>query len=142
YKWVRYTGARYWIPGMITVGRDEDGAQLVVARARHHGDTLPAKGKPEHGVAYVAYGGAEVMKHDFEILMPAEFHWIPSRNGQVPPGAIEGGRTNSGETLFIGRTYHHGTPVIGKIHPSHGNLYIAYNGQEIPYKEYEVLVQH
>ncbi|KAK0079538.1 hypothetical protein PV326_008671 [Microctonus aethiopoides] len=65
--WVRYTGARYWIPGMITVGRDEDGAQLVVARARHHGDTLPAKGKPEHGVAYVAYGGAEVMKHDFEV---------------------------------------------------------------------------
>lgn len=52
---------------MITVGRDEDGAQLVVARARHHGDMLPAKGKPEHGVAYVSYGGAEVMKHDFEV---------------------------------------------------------------------------
>lgn len=67
YKWVRYTGARHWVPGMITIGRDQDGAQLVVARAHHHGDMLPAKAKPEQGIAYVAHGGAEHMKHDFEV---------------------------------------------------------------------------
>lgn len=50
-----------------------------------------------------------------KILMPAEFHWLPSRNGQVPPGAVEGGRTNGGEVLYIGRTYHHGTPCVGKV---------------------------
>ncbi|XP_044578754.1 natterin-3-like [Cotesia glomerata] len=142
YKWVRYSGARYWTPGMITIGRDLDGAHLVVGRAHHHGDLLPAKAKPEHGVAYVAHGGAEHIKHDFEILMPAEFHWIPSRHGQVPPGAVEGGRTSNGEVLFVGRAHHNGTPCVGKIHPSHGSLYIPYNGEEIPYKEYEVLVQH
>ena len=52
---------------MVTVGRDHDGANLVVGRAKHAGDLLPAKAKPEHGVAYVSYDGLEHMKHDFEV---------------------------------------------------------------------------
>lgn len=67
YKWVKYTGARYFIPGMIFVGKDLDGMNLVVGRALHQGDMLPAKVKPEHGVAYVSYGGNEHIKHDFEV---------------------------------------------------------------------------
>lgn len=67
YKWVRYTGARYFVPGMISVGKDLDGMILVVGRAYHNGDILPAKVKPEHGVAYVAHGGKEHMKHEFEV---------------------------------------------------------------------------
>ncbi|XP_043284383.1 natterin-3-like [Venturia canescens] len=142
YKWVRYTGARYCTPGMITAGRDHDGSNLVVGRAHHQGDLLPAKAKPEHGVAYVAYGGREHTKHDFEILMPAEFKWVPSRHGQVQPGAVEAGRTSSGELLYVGRCFRNGVPAVGKIQPSHGCLYIPYNGEEISYREYEVLVQH
>lgn len=69
YKWVRYTGARYFVPGMISVGKDLDGMILVVGRAYHNGDMLPAKVKPEHGVAYVAYGGKEHMKHEFEVKL-------------------------------------------------------------------------
>lgn len=67
YKWVKYTGARYIVPGMILIGRDLDGSSLVVGRAYHHGDLIPAKAKPEHGVAYCSYGGAEHTKHDFEV---------------------------------------------------------------------------
>lgn len=67
YKWVPYTGMRATIPGMICAGRDLDGANLVVGRANHNGDVLPAKVKPEHAVAYVAYGGAEHEKHHFEV---------------------------------------------------------------------------
>lgn len=64
---MRGTESRCVLPGMITIGRDLDGANLVVGRARHQGDLIPAKVKPEHGVAYVAYGGAEHMKHDYEV---------------------------------------------------------------------------
>lgn len=68
YKWVRFTGARYCSPGMIIVGRDHDGSNIVVGRAHHQGDLLPAKAKPENGIAYVSYGGQEHAKHDFEVL--------------------------------------------------------------------------
>lgn len=52
---------------MICIGKDLDGLNLVVGRALHHGDMLPAKVKPEHGVAYVCHNGSEHMKHDFEV---------------------------------------------------------------------------
>lgn len=52
---------------LISIGRDMDGMNLVVGRAMHQGDMLPAKVKPEHGVAYVCHGGAEYTKHDFEV---------------------------------------------------------------------------
>ena len=69
YKWVRYSGARYCVPGMVSIGRDLDGTNLVVGRAVHQGDVLPAKAKPEHGVAYVCHGGQEHAKNDFEVLI-------------------------------------------------------------------------
>ncbi|XP_024939643.1 uncharacterized protein LOC107266961 isoform X2 [Cephus cinctus] len=114
YKWVRYTGGRYTTPGMISVGRDKDGSNLVVGRAYHQGDLLPAKVKPEHGVAYISHNMQEIIKHDFEILMPLEFTWVNARNGQIPAGAVPGGYTRSGEQLYIGKVFHDGVPVVGK----------------------------
>lgn len=52
---------------MIPIGKDLDGMDLVVGRAMHHGDMLPAKVKPAHGVAYVCHNGLEHIKHDFEV---------------------------------------------------------------------------
>ncbi|XP_043591517.1 uncharacterized protein LOC122571615 isoform X1 [Bombus pyrosoma] len=140
YKWVRFTGARYFVPGMICVGKDLDGLNLVVGRALHHGDMLPAKVKPEHGVAYVCHNGSEHMKHDFEILMPAEFHWVHASNGHVPPHAVESGKTVEGEMLYVGRAFQNGIPCVGKVHRTHGVLYVPYEGREIPFRDYEVLV--
>ncbi|EFN63148.1 hypothetical protein EAG_12887 [Camponotus floridanus] len=107
----------------------------------HQGDMLPAKVKPDHGVAYVSYGGAEYTKHDFEVLMPAHFNWIRSGHGHVPEHAVEAGRTTSGEMLYVGRTFHNGIPCVGKVQRSHGVMYIPFDGKEIPCREYEVLVQ-
>ncbi|XP_076172577.1 uncharacterized protein LOC143149258 [Ptiloglossa arizonensis] len=142
YKWVRAMGVRCIVPGMITVGRDLDGMTLVVGRASHHGDTLPAKVKPDHGVAYVCHNGVEHIKHDYEILMPAEFSWIRTGHGHIPPNAVEGGRTIDGEMLYIGRAYQDGIPCVGKVHRSHGVLYVPYEGREVAFRDYEILVQH
>ncbi|XP_035741905.1 uncharacterized protein LOC118450321 isoform X2 [Vespa mandarinia] len=117
YKWVHYPHGPercHWQPNMITIGRDLDGMNLVVGRARHNGDVLPAKVKPDHSVAYVCHDGNEHMKHEFEILMPADFKWIPSGHGHVPENAVEAGRTINGEVLYVGRTYHNGIPCVGK----------------------------
>lgn len=68
--------------------------------------------------------------------------WEKCVTGNIPEGAIPGGKTARGETLFIGRTIVHGnTYSVGKVHPSHGCLYVPYDGTEISFKEYEVLVQ-
>lgn len=42
--------------------------------------------------------------------------------------------------MFIGRVHHEGSLTVGKIHPSHGLIYIPFGGVEIPYNHYEVLI--
>jgi hypothetical protein len=39
----------------------------------------------------------------------------------------------------MGRALHQGTQTPGKVQPSHGCLYIPFEGAEIPIQEYEVL---
>jgi Protein of unknown function (DUF3421) len=52
------------------------------------------------------------------------------------------GRTASGETLYVGRAWHMGALTPGKIQPSHGNLYIPYNGGEVALATYELLIEN
>lgn len=68
-KWVKYSGDHNVEPEMLVIGHDLDGFALVVGRAYHQGDLLPAKVKPQHGVAYVSYDGVEHTKHDFEVIL-------------------------------------------------------------------------
>jgi len=69
------------------------------------------------------------------------FNWVASGGKSIPDNAIPGGYTEDRETLFIGRTSHCGTLTVGKIHPSHGTLYIPYGGLEIGFPIYEILVK-
>lgn len=68
--------------------------------------------------------------------------WRAAHSSEVPYGAIPGGNTSHGETLYIGRVFHCGSHTVGKVHPSHGCCYIPYDGQEIKYHDYEILVQN
>lgn len=54
-------------PNAVVAGRDRDGALLYAGRAFHEGDIIPAKVAPHLGSAFVAYGGEESAKHDFEV---------------------------------------------------------------------------
>lgn len=69
-------------------------------------------------------------------------HWVSAANGYVPPSALKTGVTSDGEPLYIGRGYYHGSLTPGKIHPSHGCLYIPYAGSEHCISEYEVLCKN
>ena len=54
---------------------------------------------------------------------------------------IKGGYTSTGEVLYIGRKVHKGVLIPGKVHPSHGGLFVAYGGEEHAYQfDYEILV--
>lgn len=128
--------------GAHVAGNDSDGSPIYVGRAFHEGDQLVAKVIPSKQIAYVSYNGQEIPKHHYEILCHGNVSWVPSGHGHIPPGAIPGGRTANGETLYVGRTHYMGSLTVGKVHPSHNTLYIAYGGNEVPIKAYEIMIEH
>ncbi len=68
-----------------------------------------------------------------------ELVWIHASNGDIPSGALSGGRQSTGEVLYIGRAQYMGSLAIGKVHRSHRVLYIPFGGNEVPISQYEVL---
>jgi len=140
-EWVPSSGGSV-PPNAIEVGYDASNL-VFVARAHHQGDTIPGKLVPAHGSCYVAWGGEEHGYQQYEVLVApygSTLEWRPCYGSDLPPGAVQGGRTADGEPLYIGRVSHEGAMVSGKVHPSHGVLYIPYAGGEHPHNSYEVLV--
>lgn len=119
-----------------------DGSPLYVGRAYHAGYLIAAKVSPSKGVACVAYYGKEYRKYYYDVLVGEGYHWVPDNYGHVPPKAVSSGPQNSGETTYIGRAKYMNSLVIGKIHQSHGCLYIPFAGKEVSIRNYEVLVRY
>ncbi|KAK5650040.1 hypothetical protein RI129_001069 [Pyrocoelia pectoralis] len=140
YHWIDWNADRMVPPSAVHGGVDKDGSQIYVGRAYHEGDWIPAKVIPERHIAYVAHGGGEHTKDTFQLLCEQRFDWVPSSGGSIPMGAVEGGRTDSGEPLYIGRVWHDGAHTVGKVHPSHSCCYIPYDSQEMSFCDYEILV--
>ncbi|XP_003703042.1 natterin-3 [Megachile rotundata] len=141
-RWLHRNAAQGVPHAAVSGGRDSDGCTIYVGRAFHAGDMLPAKVIPDKNVAYVCHNGEEHAKHDYEVLCQGEFAWEFCSNGSVPSDAVVGGQTCDGERLYVGRVLHNGSQTVGKIQPSHGCLYIPYDGEELSFKDYEVLVIH
>lgn len=71
---------------MVRAGVDSDGHIIYAGRAFHEGDMIPAKVIPDKNSAFVAYGGEEHPKEDFEVLRSGDFVWEFSSGGVVPEG--------------------------------------------------------
>lgn len=126
----------------IEGGHDVDGAMIFVGRAQYLNEILPAKVLPSKNAAYVAHGGQEILVHNVEMVCTTgSVTWRPSRNGEIPAGAIHGGTAANGEWLFIGRVRWQGSLTVGKIHPTHNCIYVPFGGQELKLFEYETLCQ-
>ncbi|XP_012286337.1 uncharacterized protein LOC105702941 [Orussus abietinus] len=142
YTWVPRSTGRSLPETAVSGGRDVDGSTIYVGRAFHEGDMIPAKVIPDKGVAYVSWNGEEHAKHDYEVLCKGDFVWEFCSNGSVPEHAVIAGQTSDGEPLYVGRVLHNGSQTIGKVQVSHGCLYIPFDGEELSFKDYEVLVLH
>ncbi|XP_065209329.1 uncharacterized protein LOC135837847 [Planococcus citri] len=140
YSWVPSSQGKV-PPNAIVAGKDVDGGLLYVGKVIHEGDTVPCKIAPSAGGAFVAFAGEEHSKFDYEVLCGSNVAWQSASNGQVPKNAIVAGQTSDGEKLYIGRAIHQSSLTPGKVHPSHGVLYISFGGKEITHKDYEVAIQ-
>nr|XP_043067383.1 natterin-4-like [Drosophila bipectinata] len=139
--WIHSTSQSALPLGAVKGGYDTDGSPLYVGRAYHEGSLLPAKVSPSRGLAYVANYGKEHRKTNYDVLVGEGYRWIPDNYGHVPATAVIGGKNKQGETLYIGRAMYKNSLVIGKIHQSHGCLYIPFGGKEVAIRQYEVLVR-
>jgi hypothetical protein len=130
---------------LVHAGNESDGSPIYVGRAHHFGDLIPGKLLTGQGFAHrchVSYNGEEVSKDSSEVLINNGYSWASGSNGNVPANAVIGGRTSTGETLFIGRSSHCGILTPGKVHPSHMCLYLPFGWKEHRYPHYEVLVRN
>lgn len=68
YRWVPACLMQQSIPpGAVRVGADPDGDEIFAARCHHEGEILPATVIPNKKVCYIAYGGEQVEKDQFEV---------------------------------------------------------------------------
>lgn len=79
--------------GAYEAGQDS-GEPLIVGRARHEGALIPGKVVRSHGVCYVAWGGGEHGKDEFEVLMGGG-NWVEVSGGNIPSDALPAGKKNS-----------------------------------------------
>ncbi|XP_037297071.1 uncharacterized protein LOC119190110 [Manduca sexta] len=145
----------HWIPttsddtshlaSIAVVGGEEnycnDKQALWVIRAQYEGDLIPGVLDTKRDTAYVPWNGEAHAVKDIEVCCAShdEIQWIPAGDGEVPPLAVPGGKTASGETLYIGRAWEQNSLIPGKIQPSLGHLYLPFKGKEVAKKYYEVL---
>jgi Protein of unknown function (DUF3421) len=139
----------FWIPfnheklhkNTVQAGK-EGGQTLYIGRAEHSGALTPGKILENDLRCVIPWGTEAHSKDDYEMLVyPGEVKWVASQNGHAPINAFPGGLTEEGETLFISRVEHEsGAILIGKMQPSHKVCYVAHEGKELNYKQYEILV--
>lgn len=140
YNWIRSKSSKPLPDNPVQAGTDNDGSPLFIGRTSHKNFLLICKIVPNKQKAYYAYDGKEHSTKEYEVLVGTGFRWVSSSNGSVPPDAVPGGKSDRGETLFIGRAAHSASVTPGQVHPSHGCLYIGHGGKEHKHAAYEVLV--
>lgn len=139
-RWVPSTGG-YFPHRPVSGGEGPDG-EVYVGMARHEDAYLVGMVVPEHSCCYVPFAGDAIPKKEYFVLSnPASINltWSPGSMGKVPSGALQGGMSEEGEMLYIGRVSVDGQVSVGKIHPSHAVCYVPYGGAEHAHKNYEVL---
>lgn len=68
------------VPPDAVEGGNDDGP-LFVGRAHHEGALIPGKVKPSHSVCYVAWGGEEHGKTDYQVSINSNVYLTNYRYG-------------------------------------------------------------
>lgn len=130
------------VPGAIVGGSAEDGAELHIIRVEHKSELAVGKLHLGHSHAYVAYFGKEHSHEDYEVLAnpgDVELEWVSACSGEVPTGAVVGGRCGQDTPIYVARCHHEQDIVPAKLVVRCEGAFVPWGGEEHHYKEYEVL---
>ncbi|XP_062566669.1 natterin-3-like [Saccostrea cucullata] len=139
-SWVSTSGSSI-PPEAVRAGYEADGRPLFIARAIMSGTMTPGKCGYHLDGARIPYASSEHIVNCYEVLVFPSISngfldWQKCSNGYVPDNAF---KTDDG--IYVGRAYHEGSLVPGKIHVSHKTAYVSYGGDEHAIKDYEVLTE-
>lgn len=67
-----------------------------------------------------------------------EFCWCEASGGIIPPSAVQGGKDIDGNDLYVGRAYHEGALLPGKVKLGDTICYVAWGGEEHLKNDYQV----
>ncbi|XP_012269713.1 uncharacterized protein LOC105693998 isoform X2 [Athalia rosae] len=123
------------LPRNAVCASDDD---LYVGRARHSSSVTP--GSIRTRACFVTWGGRMHRKREFQVLCRRDAQWVKCWQGAVPLHALPGGETEDGYALFVGRVLDDGTYYVGKVEPHRQHCFIALDGEEVGFEQYEVLV--
>ena len=74
-KWVRTSGDD--IPERAVVaGESSSGGPLYVGRSEHEGGLFPGKVNPSHSCCYIAWGGEEHSKEEYDVSLYITYIFI------------------------------------------------------------------
>ncbi|CAN8021879.1 unnamed protein product [Ixodes persulcatus] len=128
----------------VVGGQNLNGENFYVGRIMLRGYVLPGKVLTSARVCFVSLDQMEFSSNVYDVLTKSpstQYVWVRMGGSVMPRNAIVGGRTPSGELLYVGRHVHKGEVTPGKVIPSHRCIYIPYLGKEIRYRDFELLVQ-
>ncbi|XP_055635916.1 uncharacterized protein LOC129775324 [Toxorhynchites rutilus septentrionalis] len=128
------------IPQNALLGGIDENGILYVGRTGHRGSLTPGGISSATQQCYIAWGSEEHRKSNFDYLCNCKAKFVPSRGNNVPVGAVQGGYSEFGEPLFVGRVKIGRFILVGKVQPSHSVCYIAYRRKEVAHGDYEILV--
>lgn len=139
---------RFWKPGSTGVGATPAPApeDAVIAGDRVYVGRVPLSDgivipcKVVQSVAYLTVAGQVQSRQYFEYLCWKNYEWTKMKDNVIPSGAIVGGCTRSGETLYIGRATWRGILVPGAVMSREKRLFLAVGDAVISMTDFEVLV--
>lgn len=127
----------------VQCGTDHNGYNTYVARVSLYEDLLPANYVLELKAVYTSWNcSAHKVNTKVELLTltDCEVTWVREENGYVLENALKTGYSETGEHLYTGRAVYNGRTLLGKIHPSHGVIYMPFERKEVNSRTYEILV--
>lgn len=137
------------------VSGETEGLETFLCRGSHSiGDIIPGVFYLDEMTCYVGFGGIETAVEDGEVLLWGEpedggtrpnLRWVASDRREIPEGAVAGGRTRDGETLFIVRALisigQRNVYIPGKMHANTPyRAFTTFGGNEIPATDFDFLV--
>lgn len=142
HRWVQSTNNKPLPKDAVYAGFSEHQNSVVaryIIRAHYNGELTLGVFIPSQEVAYIAHYGVEAKVFDFEVLCGEELEWAPEINGMIPAGAVSGGRTTTGNELFVARAAVETNLLTpGKIQRGSW-AQVPYSGKELAHNIYEVL---
>lgn len=131
-RWVR-SGTGQALPADAVAGGTENGAPLFVCRTAYGPGLYP--GKVVKGNCNIAYGGAEVYTHDFEVLAGPGGNWQKPTSPDLA-GAFVAGAEN-GAQLVLCQAAHDGVVDPGRV--AADKCLVSWGGRQLALGPFNVM---